>query len=146
MVFICDARSQVPRDADGRPFSAADGSEAPPCAALCGMQRRRGISHGRLSRAIRISAAGFTIPKASPGLRLKRFTIRVCATGTWAPLMPGGWHWGGAALACVGIALVAIDASRDLAWIRGYVIGLKCLILGGVFLSRGFIERREFRK
>jgi hypothetical protein len=35
VVFICDARSQVPRDADGRPFSAADGSETPPCAALC---------------------------------------------------------------------------------------------------------------
>jgi hypothetical protein len=53
---------------------------------------------------------------------------------------------GGAALACVGLTFVGIDASRDLAWIWGYVIGLKCLLLGGVFLSRGFIEWRELRR
>ena len=40
----------------------------------------------------------------------------------------------------------AIDFSRDLAWIWGYVIGLKCLIIGIVFVSRGFIEWRECRQ
>ena len=35
VVFISDARTQAPRDADGRPFCAADGSETGQHAALC---------------------------------------------------------------------------------------------------------------
>ena len=43
----------------------------------------------------------------------------------------------------VGMGLVGYDASRGLAWIWGYVIGLKCMLLGGVLLTRGFVEWRE---
>jgi hypothetical protein len=52
----------------------------------------------------------------------------------------------GAALASFGMALVVIDFRHDLAWIQGYVIGLKCLIIGFVFVSRGFLEWHEFRQ
>ena len=46
-----------------------------------------------------------------------------------------------AALAIEGTA----DYLRDFLWIWGYVIGLKCLLLGCIFLSRGFLEWREHR-
>jgi hypothetical protein len=145
VVFICDARSQAPRDAEGRPFCTVDGVETGPCAALCEDAAEAGdFARGVVSRHPELCCAiydsgGKSRPPVEviydPGVRDRyvgsahgrRLAVR------------------GAALASVGIAMVAIDASRGLAWIWGYVIGLKCVLIGGSFLIRGFIEWREFR-
>lgn len=52
----------------------------------------------------------------------------------------------GACLLSVGTTLALIDLTHHMRFIWGYVLGLKCLVLGGTFTVRGFIERHEYRK
>lgn len=44
--------------------------------------------------------------------------------------------WGSLALLC-GAILVVIDFRRDLAWLWGYIVGLKCMIVGTSLLING---------
>jgi hypothetical protein len=145
VVFISDARTQAPRDADGRPFCAADGSDRGQYAALCeDVAEARNFAREVVARHPELCCRIYDSQgKSRPSLEVI--------------YDPGVRHWytglaharrlalGGAALACAGITFVAIDVSRNLAWIWGYVLGLKCLILAGIFLTRGFVEWREFR-
>ena len=145
VVFISDARTQAPRDADGRPFCAADGSETGHHAALCeDLAEARNFARGIVARHPELCGRIYDSQgKSRPPLEvIYDSSVRHRYTG---PGHARRLALGGTALACAGITLVAIDVSRDLAWIWGYVIGLKCLILAGIFLTRGFAEWREFR-
>jgi hypothetical protein len=51
----------------------------------------------------------------------------------------------GAVLTCIGTALIVVDISRGFAWIWGYVLGLKCLLPGGAFLTLGLLEWYKHR-
>jgi hypothetical protein len=46
---------------------------------------------------------------------------------------------GGAVLFLCGVVLAGIDFHRDLQWIWGYVIGLKCIIVGTGLMAAGWI-------
>ena len=145
VVFICDAGSQAPRDADGRPFCAADGSETGHCAALCeDVAEARNFARQVVARHPELCCRIYDYQgKAGPPLEVVYGPdVRHRYTGLAHARRQALC---GAALACAGITLVAIDVSHDLLWIWGYVFGLKCLILAGIFLSRGFLEWREFR-
>jgi hypothetical protein len=50
---------------------------------------------------------------------------------------------GGAALLVCGVILAAIDFHRDLQWIWGYVIGLKCMIVGISLMVAGVVGLRK---
>jgi hypothetical protein len=53
---------------------------------------------------------------------------------------------GGVALFVCGVSLAAIDFHHDLRWIWGYVLGLKCMIVGISLMVAGFIGLRKKRK
>jgi hypothetical protein len=134
VVFICDARTQAPRDA-----------ETGQHAALCDdLTEARNFAREVVARNPELCCRIYdSLGKARPPLVvIYDPSVRHRYTG---PRHARRLALGGAALVCAGITLVAIDASRDLLWIWGYVFGLKFLILGGIFLTRGFIEWREFR-
>lgn len=145
VVFVRDADSGAPRDRDGRPFCSVDGAATGVCAALCEdlgearyFAREVVASHPKLCCEI-YDSEGKCKPAQEvvydPSVRDQHVGVIHARRQSLV----------GAAFVCVGVTLVAIDASRDLAWIWGYVIGLKCLLLGGIFLTRGFLEWREYR-
>jgi hypothetical protein len=47
--------------------------------------------------------------------------------------------------ACVAIGFVAADFARDLRWIWGYIVGVKCMLVDGAFLVRGLVGLYEYR-
>jgi hypothetical protein len=53
--------------------------------------------------------------------------------------------WGGGIFLC-GVVLIAVDVSRDLAWIWGHVLGLKMVVVGTGLLVRGLSRWYEHRK
>jgi len=134
VVFISDARTQAPRDA-----------ETGQHAALCDdLTEARNLAREVVARDPELCCRIYDSEgKSRPPLEViydssvrHRYTGRGHARRLALV---------GAALACAGITLVAIDVSRDLLWIWGYVFGLKCLILAGIFLTRSFVEWRESR-
>ena len=50
---------------------------------------------------------------------------------------------GGAVLFICGVILAAINFHRDLQWIWGYVLGLKCIIVGTCLIVAGAIGLRK---
>ena len=50
---------------------------------------------------------------------------------------------GGAVLFICGLILAAIDFHRDLQWIWGYVLGLKCIVVGTCLIVAGAIGLRK---
>jgi hypothetical protein len=46
----------------------------------------------------------------------------------------------GVVLLALAAVFIIYDARHDLAWLRGYIVGLKLLIIGSVFLVRGAAE------
>lgn len=50
---------------------------------------------------------------------------------------------GGSILFACGVMLAAIDFHRDLQWIWGYVLGLKCMIVGTCLIVVGAIGLRK---
>jgi len=145
VVFVCDARTRAPRDADGRSFCAADGTETGPCAALCDdaadaerfacdvVSRHPGLCCEIYDYEGKSRPPLKTI--YDPGVRHKYVGLAHARRQSLA----------GAALVCTGTTLIVVDISRGLAWIWGYVLGLKCLLLGGTFLILGLLEWREHR-
>ncbi len=145
VVFVCDAGNGAPRDAEGHPF-VADASSDGNCAALCDdAAEARNFARGIVARRPELcceiyDAAG----KSGPPLEVVYDpSVRDKYTGPAHARRLAFW---GAALACIGIVLVVIDARRDFAWIWGYVLGLKALLIGGVLLTRGIVEWRECRR
>ncbi len=139
-VFITEAESAAPRDPEGQPFR-----DAAQYAALCDTQNEAETfanatvaSHPELRCEI-YDHEGKTKPPVEtifhPAVRHKhtgrRHAHRHMLTG--------------AALLTAGTILAIIDFRHDLTWLWGYIIGLKCLICGTVFLTRGYVEWREFR-
>ena len=52
----------------------------------------------------------------------------------------------GVGFLAVGTTLASIDFYHHLKFIWGYVLGLKCLVLGGTFVVRAFCEWYESRR
>jgi len=52
---------------------------------------------------------------------------------------------GGSVLFVCGVILAAIDFHRDFQWIWGYVLGLKCMIVGTCLIVAGALGLREER-
>lgn len=134
-----------PRDADGRCFCAADGKETSPCAALWddAADAERFV-FDVVSRHPELCCEIFDYEgKCRPPLKtIYNLSVRHKYVGlAHAPRQSAA----GAALICTGTALIVFDISRGLAWIWGYVLGLKCLLLGGTFLTLGLLEWREHR-
>jgi hypothetical protein len=50
-----------------------------------------------------------------------------------------------AAALTAGIVFIVIDAGRDLAWLWGYILGIKLTIVGVTFLVRGLTGWYEHR-
>lgn len=137
-VFIYDARTRVARDAEGGWLNA-------PSLALC----------GDLTEAVSFA---MDVVARQPDLCCEIYDhegkskdpLRVI----YNPAVRGKYHglgyakretlWGSITL-LLGITFIVTDARRDLAWIWGYVIGVKLTLVGGSFLVRGLVGLYEHR-
>ncbi len=133
-VFILDAETRTPRDAEGRPFSP--GSEA---VAICGgleeavdlaesiVNRHPELCgqiydrHGKSDEPLRTVYEPSVRGRYEGRPYARRETLR------------------GLTLMSGGAVLVLIDVRHDLTWMWGYIIGAKLALIGGAFLVRGLI-------
>jgi hypothetical protein len=141
-VFVLDARIRLPRDFNGEPFGpngdgavgiAEDLSEAGSSA--------RGIvaRHPELCCEIYDHEG-----KSGPPLEVV-YEESVRGRYVGLPVARRETMWG-SFLFCCGIGFVALDVSRDLLWMWGYIVGLKLCLVGGSFLVRGVAGMYEHRK
>lgn len=145
MVFISDAKTGAPRGADGQPFRSTEGPDGP-AVALCESREAaeefaQAVTdgHPELRGEIYDHEGKSNPPLAvvyNPGVR-DRYTGVGHARRQFLI---------GCAFVTVGATLALIDLRHHLTFIWGYVVGLKCLILGGTFITRGVLEWVEFRK
>jgi hypothetical protein len=145
VVFVSDARSGAPRDADGRPFLAVGGSDGH-CAALCqNVDEARDFAREVVARRPELCCEIYTREgKSNPPLEvIYDPSVRDRYVGV---VHARRLALTGAGLATVGTGFVVLDFRRDLLWIWGYVIGLKCLIIATVLLTRSFTEWLQFRR
>ena len=144
-VFMLDANLRVPRDFDGREF--ADGEAAvevtPDFATAVRFAEGVVTRHPELCCEIYGSEG-----KSGEPLRT-----------VYEPSVRGryeGLPWArreasiGASVISLGIALIVYDARHDLSWMWGYIVGAKCIVIGGAYLIRGVagiwenrVERRQ---
>jgi hypothetical protein len=140
-VFVLEIRTHVARDAEGRFPVEGDASvaicedlhEAAECA------RSIVFRHPQLCREIydHEGKAGAPLqviynPAVEGRYQGRPYARRVTA-------------WGSGIFLC-GAALIALDMRRDLAWIWGYVLGLKMVIVGTGLLVHGLAGLYELRK
>ena len=139
-VFVADARTRSPRNADGQPFRDAAGAETGVCAALCeDLAEAKQFALDVVTRHPELSCEIYDHQgKSNPPLQTfynpatrhkyagRRYGRRLAIAG--------------GALAGVGCVLVLIELSRGFTWIWGYVLGLKCMLVGGTLLTTGLLE------
>lgn len=139
VVFVADAESRSPRDPDARPFHEG------PSAALCNdLTEAREFARDTVARHPELCCEIHDyLGKTNPPVETvfdssvrDRYTGRKRAK---RQMMVGAF------LICAGIVLSIIDFRHHLTWLWGYIIGLKCLILGVTQMTQGFAEWHECR-
>jgi len=140
-VFIYDARTHVARDAEGRRFDSSGGISIALCGDLPEAIHFAGevvAGHSELCCEIYDHEGKSKDPLQviyNPAVRSRYRGLKYSKRETF---------WGSVVLLC-GVALIIVDFARDLAWIWGYVIGLKLTVVGGSFLVRGCVGWYEHR-
>lgn len=140
-MFVFDIRTHVARDAEGR-FPVDGGASVAICECLNEAQEcAAGIvaSHPELCCEIydhegksREPLEVVYNPAVEGRYRGRPYARRITACGS--------------AIFLCGGALIALDMRRDLAWIWGYVLGLKMVVVGTALLVRGLTALYEHRK
>jgi hypothetical protein len=131
-LFILDAELRVPKDTNGRQFAEGEAAAEITRDFAAAVQFAEDLvaRHPELCCEIYGSEG-----KAGEPLRT-----------VYEPSVRGryeGLPWAkreasiGAAIIGVGILLIIYDAHHDLAWLWGYIVGAKCMIIGGAYLIRG---------
>jgi hypothetical protein len=140
-VFVFDAQSHVARDSEGQRFDSGDNISIALCDDLVDAIHFAAdvvARHSELCCEIYDHEGKAKDPLEvvyNRAVRSKYRGLKYSRRETF---------WGSVVLLC-GIALIAVDASRDLAWIWGYVIGMKLTLVGGAFVVRGSVGWYEHR-
>jgi len=140
-VFVMTAGTRQPRDAQGRVFRAGE-----ECAAICedkteafGFANETVARHPELCAEIYDHQGKAGEPLAvvyEPSVRGRYEGSRPCSKRETT--------WGGLMLAA-GACFIVYDARHDLAWLWGYIVGLKLTLVGTAFLVRGLIGLHQHR-
>jgi hypothetical protein len=139
-VFILDAKLRTPKDADGREFSEGEAAVeiTPDFATAVRFAEDVVTRHPELCCEIYGSEG-----KSDAPLRT-----------VYEPSVRGryeGLPWAkreasiGVAVVAVGTLMIIYDARHDLSWMWGYIVGAKCVIIGGAYLIRGITGMWENR-
>jgi hypothetical protein len=145
VVFVADAKTGAPRDSEGQPFRDTAGVRGPSAALCASMSEAEEFADSVTTRHPELSCSIYDREgKAKPALAV---VYDVSVRGRYV----GRGHARrqlliGAAFISVGVTLAIIDLRHDMRFIWGYVVGLKCLILGGTFVTRGCLELVELKK
>ena len=139
-VFVADANSRAPRDADGQPFRDAGRAETAACAALCeDLAEAKQFALDVVMRHPELCCEVYDHEgKSNPPLQTiynpaERHKHVGSRHGRRLALAGG-------TLAGIGATLALIDLSRGFAWMWGYILGLKCMVVGGTLLTVGLLE------
>jgi len=140
-VFFLSAARRTARDLDGRAF--AQGEES---VAICSsLDEAIDLANSTVARHPELCAEIYDHHGKSgepvrliydPSVRGKYPGSRPYAKreAAWGLLIVAG-----------GIGFVIYDARHELAWLWGYIVGIKLLLVGGNFLVRGLIGLYEHR-
>jgi hypothetical protein len=133
-VFILAAGNRMPRDREGRPFSSGGESVA-----ICAdFDDAVDFADTIVARHPELCAEIYDHEgKSGEPLRVV-YEPSVRGKYEGRPYAKRETAWGLAIISC-GIAFVIFDVRQSLAWMWGYIIGAKLIIIGGSFLIRGLI-------
>ena len=140
-VFVLHADSRAPADRDGRDFRAGEASViiAPHLAAARDFAEKIVAANPKLCCEIYDHHGKSGPPVATvyeSSVRGRYEGIEYARRNTAI----------GVLLLALAAAFIVYDARHDLVWLWGYIVGLKLLIIGSVFLVRGtagIIEHRS---
>jgi hypothetical protein len=131
-VFVFEIRTHVPRDAEGR--FPADGES---CVAICDDRNEAvACAEGVVARHPELCCEVYDHEGKSGEPLQVVYNPAVEGRYRGRPLERRITAWGSAVFLC-GATLIAVDFRHGLAWIWGYVLGLKMLIVGTGLLVRG---------
>ncbi len=137
-VFIYDARTHVARDAEGAWLDE-------PSIALCGdLSEAMSFANDVVARLPELCCEIYDHEGKSKDPLQVIYNPAVRGRYQGLEYARRETLWGSMTL-LIGIAFIVTDARRDLAWIWGYVIGLKLTLVGGSFLVRGLVGWYEHR-
>jgi hypothetical protein len=140
-VFAYDARTHVSRGSDGQ-FTAS-GEDA---VAICpDLAHARDLSDTLVASHPDLCCEIYTHEGKSGDPVQVIYNAAVAGKYTGRPFARRE-AWQGAALWLCAAVFIAVDIHHDLAWIWGYVIGVKLLIVGTAFLVRGLVGLYEHRE
>jgi hypothetical protein len=140
-VFVFDAHTHVARDAEGRPFEPG---ECPSLAICDDLPEAVGFATEVVTRYPALCGEVYDHEgKAKEPLQV---IYNPAVRGKYAGLQYAKRQtlWGSLALLC-GLAFAVHDFMLNLAWIWGYVIGVKLTLIGGFRLAQGLIGWHEHR-
>jgi hypothetical protein len=139
-VFLFDIRTHVTRDAEG--LFPAGGN---PSIAICGdLDEALDFSRGVVARHSDLCAEIYDDTGKSGDPLQVIYDPSVEGRHRGLPVARRETGWGAVVFVC-GISLIAVDIRHDLAWIWGYVLGLKMVIIGTALMIRGFAGLYEHR-
>jgi hypothetical protein len=140
-VFLSEAQTGLPRDREGWRFASDD--EA--CVAVCDSQDEAAAFAAEIvTRHPEIRCEIYDHDgKANEPLRTV-YHPKVRGKYEGLEFARRETFWGALVFVC-GVGFVAADFARDLRWIWGYIIGVKCMLVGGAFLVRGLVGLYEYR-
>jgi hypothetical protein len=131
-VFLFDIRTHVARDVEGQ-FPAGGNVSAAICDDL---DEARAFAGGVVARHPELCCEIFDHEGKSGAPLQVVYDPTVQGRCQGRPVARRETAWGVTVFAC-GVALIAVDLRHDLAWIWGYVIGLKMVLVGTGLLVRG---------
>jgi hypothetical protein len=140
-VFVMTANTRQPRDADGRTFRPGGESTA-----ICADRNEAfGFANETVARHPELCAEIYGHQgKSGEALAV---VYEPSVRGKYAGSRPYSKRetmWGGLMIAA-GACFIVYDARHDLAWLWGYIVGLKLTLIGMNFLVRGLIGLHEHR-
>ena len=145
VVFTYDVDSRTPRDLEGGQFIAGPGEADPAAVAVCDSRKEAEL-------------LAFEVTERHPDLYCEIYDHEGKGKDPVASIFhPSGLakHRGpiyarrqaliGAGFLTLGTTLASVDFHYHMKFIWGYILGLKCLVLGGTFMVRAFCEWFESR-
>lgn len=140
-VFAYDARTHVARGPDGLFAPAGEDSVA-----ICeDLTRARDVSERLVASHPDICCEIYTHEGKSGDPVQVIYNSSVAGKYTGRPFARREALQGAALWLCAAI-FIGVDIHHHLAWMWGYVIGLKLLIIGTAFLVRGLVGMYEYRE
>lgn len=139
-VFVKSAKHRIARDLEGRAFAPGEESVAV-CADL---DEAMALANATVARHPELCAEIYDHRGKSgdPVRLIYDPSVRGKYPGSRAyAKREAAW---GSVIATAGVCFVIYDARHDLAWLWGYIVGIKLLLVGFNFLIRGLIGIREY--